>query len=155
SGSSASPAVPGAGNLSQLATDIAVAHWSAAERPKTELARKAEKEPQPPKEPPKPPRPAGKHEEIAMGGDGFNLQVVITLPDAGVQSVVLSHFKAADEMGRPVDSPLHLVPEDTLTPSFILRQAIDEQHAERPRDFEWTEVSRQTDPDSEKQEVVL
>src|SRR5262249_6105979 len=87
--------------------------------------------------------------------EGFNLQVVLTLPEAGVQSIVLSRFKAADEMGRPVDSPLHLVPEDKLTPSFVLRQASDERRPQEPHDFEWTEVSRQTDPDSDKQEVVL
>jgi YidC/Oxa1 family membrane protein insertase len=151
-GGTVTPAVPTVGNLAQLTADMALVYW-AAERPKAELARKPEREVQPPRELPKPPLPAGKHEIVSMGGEGFNLQATLTSRGAGVQSLVLTRFKAADEMGRPVDAPMGLIPEDNLNPSFTLDQANDDQH--RLRDLEWTIVRRQTDPDKETQEVVL
>src|SRR5207244_12676432 len=92
SGSALTTAVPGAGNLSQLATDMAVARWLAGERPKLELARRAEPKPQLPK---MEALPAGKHEVITLGGESFNLEVVVTSKGAGVRSVVLTRFKAA------------------------------------------------------------
>jgi YidC/Oxa1 family membrane protein insertase len=151
-GSAATPTVPGAGHLSQLSADLAVAYWAPQEHLKAAWARKS----QPPKQPPKVvPLPAGEHEEITLGGEAFNLQVVVTSRGAGVQKVVLTRFKAADEMGRPMNSPLNLVPDNPLTPSFVLDQANDEQHSHQLRDMEWTVVSRQTDPDREKHEVVL
>jgi YidC/Oxa1 family membrane protein insertase len=150
SGSTLTPAVPGVGSLSQLATDMAVTRWLEMQR-KVELARKAENKPPPPKVEPLPP---GKHENITLGGEGFNLKVDVTSKGAGVRSVVLTRFKTADAMGRPVDLPLHLVPDDG-TPSFILEQANDEQHPHRLRDLEWTVVSRQTGPDQEKHEAIL
>src|SRR5205807_2662009 len=121
------------------------------ERP--ELARKPERKLQPPKEAPRALLPAGKHEVVTLGGEGFNLQATLTSRGAGVQTLVLTRFNAADSSGRPLDEPLRLIPEDGLSPSFTLDQANDDQH--RLRDLEWTVVSRQTDLDREKQEVVF
>jgi YidC/Oxa1 family membrane protein insertase len=155
SGSAATSAVSGVGNLSLLSTDVVVTRWTAHDA-KTEVVRKSEKKPEPPKEAPHlAPLPPGKHEEITMGGDGFNLQVLVTSRGAGVQRVVLTRFKAADKMGLPVDSPLDLVPEDRASPSFVLEQANDEQHPHQLRDLEWTVVSRQTDANQDKQQVTL
>jgi len=151
SGSAVTGGVPGAGNISQLATDAAVAPWTAVERTKLALVRKAEPKPAPPK---LEALPAGKHEEITLGGEGFNLQAVITSRGAGVRSVVLTHFKATDKMGRPENERLHLIPEDE-PPSFVLDPANDEQRPHSLRDLDWTVVNRETDPDKDKQEVTL
>jgi YidC/Oxa1 family membrane protein insertase len=145
------PASAGAESLTQMVADMAVIQWAAQEPRKAEVVRKPDRPPQPPKAELLPP---GKHEEITLGGDGFNLKVAVTSKGGGVKSVVLTHFKTADEMGRPVDTPLHLVPNDR-TPSFLLDLANDEQHPQRLRDLEWAVVSQQTGADKERHEVTL
>src|SRR5438128_4936724 len=65
----ATPAVPGAGNLCQVASEVAVAHWASVLQPKAEVVRKP---------PPKvTPLPAGKHDTVILGGAAFNLEVVV------------------------------------------------------------------------------
>ena len=101
-------------------------------------------------EPVKPPpavvqRPAAPHEEITLGGEGFNLTTVVTTRGAGVQSVVLNHFQAADEMGRPLQELLHLVPADRDRPSNLLdlfKAPDDEDAQDTLGQLEWQVESR-------------
>jgi YidC/Oxa1 family membrane protein insertase len=66
--------------------------------------------------PPEPPgTPAG--QILSMGpqvpdASGYQLGVKLDPHGAGVRSVVLNRFRAADEMGRPTNDPLELVPEE-------------------------------------------
>jgi YidC/Oxa1 family membrane protein insertase len=157
SANSGTAAVGGMGNVSRLAAEMAVAPWAEDQRLNLRLAHKAEVKPAAPKEAPQvAPLPPAKHETITLGGTGYNLQAVVTTQGAGIESVELTHFKAANQMGQPVDEPLYLVRSASdFGPSFVLDPVGDEQHPQPFHNLEWTVVSRQTDPDSEKQEVVL
>jgi YidC/Oxa1 family membrane protein insertase len=158
SANASTPGVPGVGNLSRLATDMAVGRWAAQERPNLQLAHKPEVKPPAPRKAPQQiaPLPPAKHETITLGGKGYNLQAVVTTQGAGIQSVELRHFKAADELGQPLDEPLYLVPgKGDSGPSFVLDEATDEQQPHPLGNLQWTVVSRQTDPNQDKQQVVL
>jgi YidC/Oxa1 family membrane protein insertase len=80
----------------------------------------AVKPPAPPAEPPKPPPAA-----IALGGDEYYLNVLLTPRGAGVRDLTLTRFKQADRYGLPdkgpdgQTKPLELIPESP-TPSFAL-----------------------------------
>src|SRR2546425_6133627 len=107
----ATPGMPGIGAAVQLATDARIAEWSVSGRNQTALVRKGEAKP----EPPRPPPPAvaqqagAPRQEIEIGGNGYNLTVLLTSHGAGVESLILNQFKAADEYGRPTGQPLFLI----------------------------------------------
>jgi YidC/Oxa1 family membrane protein insertase len=72
-----------------------------------------------------------KIEQFTLGGNEnspYHLQVVLTNKGAGVRSVTLNKFQAADEEGRPVyldekgqqKAPLVLVPDDPIMPSNLM-----------------------------------
>src|SRR5262249_24877464 len=50
---------------------------------------------------------AAPHEEIPMGGPGFNYSLVLPSRGAGVQSLTLNAFEGATKMGLPAGEPLH------------------------------------------------
>jgi YidC/Oxa1 family membrane protein insertase len=79
----------------------------------------------------KPPAPTeAKARDIPLGGAGYHIQAVLTTRGAGVKSLTLTQFKAADRDGRPVyqpgndgtkeAAPLNLIPEDPWHASFCL-----------------------------------
>jgi YidC/Oxa1 family membrane protein insertase len=94
-----------------------------------------------PAEAPKPqlhPEPAP--ELIALGGDGYFLNVKLTTRGGGVDQVILNHFHQADRMGLPAKDPngqpklLELIPHSE-EPSFALyHYARPDQDEERPLD---------------------
>jgi YidC/Oxa1 family membrane protein insertase len=79
---------------------------------------------------PQAPAPAaGRLESVTLGGAGYDLTVVLTTRGAGVQSLTLNRFQAANREGRPVYAkvngerekvPLELIREDSVNPSFTL-----------------------------------
>lgn len=68
------------------------------------------------------------HRTVTLGGDGFNLQVVLTSKGAGVQELILTRFQEASKLGRPVwqdakkriPEPLHLIPDNGGPASNVL-----------------------------------
>jgi len=72
---------------------------------------------------PPPPKPAS----IQLGGADYHLQVTLTPRGAGVDRLVLTHFRQADRYGLPEyldkekkqPKPLELIPPDEV-PSFVL-----------------------------------
>ncbi len=90
--------------------------------PEKKIEPKAKTEPEK-KEPAKkePPAPVVKTEPLVtetLGGDGFHLTASLTSRGAGVRSVTLNRFKAADWHGRPVAGDLELVQADDFAPSY-------------------------------------
>jgi YidC/Oxa1 family membrane protein insertase len=87
-----------------------------------------------------PPKPPG----ITLGGDDYHLQVTLTPRGAGVDRLVLTHFRQADRFGLPAyldkekkqPKPLELIPSNDV-PSFVL------YHYARPDEDE--KVSRPLD----------
>src|SRR4029453_7398170 len=72
---------------------------------------------------PPPPKPAS----IQLGGADYHLQVTLTPRGAGVDRLVLTHFRQADRYGLPEyldkekkqPKPLELIPPGDV-PSFVL-----------------------------------
>src|SRR5712692_8203046 len=105
------PVIPTLGGAAQLAADAAIAQYLAERNYKLPPAPKQELAKQEPKHeakaqvpPPKPaaPRRANVPDKVVrIGSDAYKLEVVLTSLGAGVESVVLTQFQAADKMGRP------------------------------------------------------
>ncbi len=66
----------------------------------------------------KEPEPAP--EEIAFGGPTFNIQGSFTTRGAGVQSLTLNQFDAANWLGEPAPGKLELIGDDPLVASFLM-----------------------------------
>lgn len=57
---------------------------------------------------------------VLGGGTKYHVQAVLSTRGGGVERLTLNKFKAADWLGRPVDSELELIQEDPIVPSFLL-----------------------------------
>src|SRR5262249_7568860 len=68
------------------------------------------KKPQPPVA--QKPLPRAEHKKYWLGDDSFFLKVKLTSLGAGVESVLLTQFKAASKMGRPEDKTMELLLEE-------------------------------------------
>lgn len=55
-----------------------------------------------------------------LGGKDFFLEAVVSSRGAGVERLTLNNFEAATRLGRPINKPLELIPEDPFFPSFLL-----------------------------------
>ena len=75
--------------------------------------KEAKPQPKPPPAPIPPPVKIvqGPHKEIQVGGEDFNIDAVLSTHGAGVQRLILTHFQAADRMGKPENGLLELLPE--------------------------------------------
>src|SRR5262245_59773018 len=70
--------------------------------------------------------PAPKPDPVVLGGQDYHLQVTLTPRGAGVDRLVLTHFRQADRFGLPVyldkertqPKPLELIPPAEV-PSFV------------------------------------
>jgi YidC/Oxa1 family membrane protein insertase len=103
------------------------------------------------------PRPVTPDEQlIVMGSNApdarFHIRFVIDPLGAAGRSLTLNKFRQADDHGRPVDSPLELVPDaaNRWQPSFLLLHFdVNDPNAERPLDtlgkVRWEVVGRKTD----------
>jgi YidC/Oxa1 family membrane protein insertase len=85
---------------------------------------------------PPPPKP----EPVVLGGEDYHLQVTLTPRGAGVDRVVLTHFRQADRYGLPMygpdgnPKPLELIPPADV-PSFAMYHYADPKpDEERPLD---------------------
>jgi YidC/Oxa1 family membrane protein insertase len=148
--------IVGLGQEADLVTGLAVAKF--LEERKYQLPRAIAVKPEPPKEAITGPPP--KHEEIALGNDEFRLKATVTTLGAGVQSVTLTRFKAANAEGRPEDRELNLIPINRSYPSYRLFHYYDaEDKVAPPVDtlgkLEWAVVSKQNEPAEDRHEVVL
>jgi YidC/Oxa1 family membrane protein insertase len=105
--------------------------------------------------PPPPPKPPG----IILGGPDYHLQVTLTPRGAGVDRLVLTHFRQADRFGLPAyldkdrkqPKPLELIPPSDV-PSFVLyHYAKPDEEEERPLDTlgvrDWPVTLDQAGPD--------
>ncbi|HTK74432.1 MAG TPA: membrane protein insertase YidC [Gemmataceae bacterium] len=94
--------------------------------------------------------PTPKPEGIVLGGPDYHLQVTLTPRGAGVDRLILTHFREADHYGLPEyldkekkqPKPLELIPPDDV-PSFVLYHYADAKpEEERPLDTlglrDWT-----------------
>jgi YidC/Oxa1 family membrane protein insertase len=153
------PAMSGAMPLNVLA-DAAVAQ-DLAHR-KYQLPALAKQEPKPPPAPPvrAATQPAAKHQIVQLGGPGYKMDVAFTSRGAGVQSLVLRDFQAADANGRSEDSPLHLLPEaaNNALPSNVIyhyANVDDEAPLDTLGNIDWKVERKETDPAAAQQEVVF
>jgi YidC/Oxa1 family membrane protein insertase len=135
-----SPAASGPALAAQLAADAQLAQYFAAHDyrlPKNPAAQNEAKAEPPRHKPEPPPRtdpvanlPSAPHQVVHIGGKDFKLYITLTSLGGGVQQVILTQFKAADEWGRPENAPLELIPErpNTSLPSNLI------YHYARPDD---------------------
>ncbi len=160
------PAAPGMGSPFQLLTQVALAHPSNRDPIRLVLARQTEPKPKP-AEQDTARRPKVEPRTITLGDDSSNLKVQVTTRGAGVQSVILNKFQAANALGRPVwedaaekqPQPLELIPQakNRFTPSNLLYQ-YDPPESERPVDtlgqIDWSVVSTRKEKNAAGEEVV-
>jgi YidC/Oxa1 family membrane protein insertase len=159
---------PTVGGAAAVATQVAIASWSAEKQEAPVAAAK----PEPPKpqapalvEKPLPKQPPVKREEIALGSDSgdsrFNAQVVLTTWGAGVRMLVLNKFPEADRFGRPAapPRPMTLIPRTTDEPSNLMYHYDRPDAPDRPRgllgESEWKLVSKKNGPNDPVHEAVL
>jgi YidC/Oxa1 family membrane protein insertase len=161
------PAVPGVGSALHLLTEAGLAHPATPGPLRLALARKAEPKPRPTPEAVAARRPKVEPRTITLGDDSFNLKVQVTTHGAGVQSVVLNKFQAANAMGLPVwqdaaekvPEPLELIPaeKNRFTPSNLLYQ-YDPPEGDRPADtlgdLHWSVQGVNSKKNEAGQEVV-
>lgn len=136
------PVTPGVGGAFELLTEVALAHPSHRDPIRLALARRPEAKPKPPQDDVAR-RVKTAPRILTLGDDSSNLKVQLTSRGAGVESVVLNKFQAANAMGLPVwedakekqPAPLELIPRDRnrLVPSNLLYQ-YDPPDSERPVD---------------------
>jgi YidC/Oxa1 family membrane protein insertase len=93
--------------------------------PKKDSDKKADKDKVPKKADEEKPAERPKaipQEEYTLGKDAskYHLTVTLTTLGGGVRAVTLNKFDGADENGRDTHELLHLVPDDPLTPSYLL-----------------------------------
>jgi YidC/Oxa1 family membrane protein insertase len=90
----------------------------------------------------------------SLGGEGFHLQVELTSLGAGVRSVTLSRFEAANYLGQPAGHKLELVPDDPIQPSYLLHHYPDPK-AKNPvlglGEILWDAKGKKTDADGVQQ----
>ena len=101
-------------------------------------------------------RPVTPEEQlITLGEDQkdspFHLKAVFDPRGAGVRSVTLNKFRQADDLGRPTDHELELIPDaaNRIEPSFLLQHFdVNSQHDDHPLDTlgkaEWKVVNKVT-----------
>jgi YidC/Oxa1 family membrane protein insertase len=133
----------------------------------TELAVMARHTPPPPPkvEPPKvqPPTPTVPPESIPFGDDSYKLKVVLTTHGAGVESVTLNQFQAADKWGRPayedatkkIPEKLDLVPGGNGDPAHLVFQYLkpdDDRPVDTLGKLVW-KLKSKTKTDEESQAV--
>jgi YidC/Oxa1 family membrane protein insertase len=124
--------------------------------------------------------PPHKTQEFALGGDSFNLRVILSTRGGTIRQVVLDKFQKADKMGLPVfkdhnqkvPEPLELLPRSRsahgdrkndfgLTeplyhyPLYHYAQGTDERPLETLGEIEWKVESVRTGPGADIHEVVL
>src|SRR5207237_1279025 len=93
----------------------------AEKKPEEKVAKAPEKKEPEKKEPEKKQeQEPGKLEEATLGGDGYNLALVLTTKGAGVRRLTLTRVEAANWLGRPAGGQLDLIPDDPIKPSFRL-----------------------------------
>lgn len=157
-GRAAFPGIPGLGTAAALATDVGIAEWASRERSGMAivLARQAREAAKAKAKPAQ----VNKREEVALGGEGFNFDVVLTTRGAGVQSLILNQFKAANELGRPENETLHLIPQglNRNDPSYVLFHygvADDAQPLDTLGEMDWAIVKKEAGPDATTQRVAF
>jgi YidC/Oxa1 family membrane protein insertase len=143
----AAPGVPGLGDAARESTNQAIARYVAGRNyqlPKI-VAQEMKKPPavqegrvaQERKVELKPRRPAQRKDDIWLGNDDFYIKVNLTSLGGGIKCLVLTQFKAADQMGRPVDGRMELLQEklNRDDPSYRLYHYVDPTNDKEPLDF--------------------
>jgi YidC/Oxa1 family membrane protein insertase len=154
------PGVPGLGTAAQIYADTTLARWLAAREYRLPVVRR----PEPKAEPPAPAvaaKPAAPRKAIPIGhDDGFKIRAVLTTHGAGVQSLVLTQFQAANRLGRPAGTELELIPEEANydTPSNLLyhyANVDDDRPVETLGTTEWEVVRIDNAKGKDRHEVVF
>jgi YidC/Oxa1 family membrane protein insertase len=157
------PSLLGPGGAWQLSASLEAAQWLAKVEYRLPATLVAKEEPKPaPKVRPVAVGPPAKHQEVQLGDDQFNLKVRLTSKGAGVLSVTLNQFQAADSDGRPVSPPekLELIPK-SLNQSEPSNKVLlyANPDADRPDDalgtVEWKLESYQQIPNPDRHDQVV